>query len=231
MNDSILAIAAPGQNAGSRHSHLPPPEGLFDSMLESQILPVPPGGQNLSAAAIIQTATQQGIPLVVITTSNLSELQGLGLPPEAVARITMNVENGLVVIVPSQTVTIGGTPTTAWYVANPTTGEIIAQSQDGEHQGLLEYASTVGYLASLTLGFESLIFLAATAINPKLGQFAKGGTAAAGGVLANPLAGGLASPGILALFIIDLLVVTLAGGLLAAGDPPLPPEMVDLNMP
>ena len=52
---------------------------------------------------------QQGIPLAVITASNLSLLQALNLPADAIARITTNVQNGLTVIVPTQALTVNGT--------------------------------------------------------------------------------------------------------------------------
>jgi transglutaminase-like putative cysteine protease len=230
VNDSVRAIASPGQSvqatlgfAGTR--------GIFDSILESQILPVPPGGQNLSAAAIIQQSVQQGIPLVVISAGNLSLLQALNLPADAASRITTNVQNGLAVIVPTQPLTVNGTQTTAWYDFNPTTGEIIAESQNGGYQGLTEFGSILATVSFASLAFASLIFVGSYAINPHLGQFVKGATAGAGGVLGNYLVNATETPIGVILFVVDALIVGLATGLLAAGDPPLPPELVDLNLP
>jgi hypothetical protein len=72
--------------------------------------------------------------MAVIGANNLSLLQGLNLPADAVARITTNVQNGLIADVPTQALTINGTQTTAWLNLNPNTGEIIAESEDGGNQ-------------------------------------------------------------------------------------------------
>src|SRR6185312_5194983 len=110
--------------------------GVFDSVLESDALPTVPGAQSSSSITIIEQAEQQGIPFVVITASNLSLLQSLGLHPDALARIATAARAGLEVVVPTQPVTVNGTATSAWYDINPTTGETITESQDGRHQGI-----------------------------------------------------------------------------------------------
>ena len=133
VKDSLRVIAAPGQNpqaamafAGAR--------GIFDSFLESRFVPVPPGGQNFSAAAIVQQAIQQGIPIVVVNPQNVSLLQSLNLSADAIARLTANIQNGLAGDRPTRPVMIGSTQVTAWINVNPTTGEMIAQSENGQHQ-------------------------------------------------------------------------------------------------
>ena len=63
----------------------------------------------MSSATIIQQSIQQGIPLAVITASNLSLLQSLNLPADAIARIVTNVDSGLTVIVPTEALIENGT--------------------------------------------------------------------------------------------------------------------------
>ena len=138
VNDSLRAVASSGQNVQAPLGFAFA-RGMFDSFLEGQLLPNASGGQNLSSVAIIQQSIQQGIPLAVITASNLSLLQSLNLPADAIARITTNVQNGLTVIVPTEALTVNGTQTTAWLNFKPTTGEMIAESQDGGHQGTIEF--------------------------------------------------------------------------------------------
>ena len=123
VNDSILAVAAPGQNVQAPLSFAAA-RGIFDSFLEAQSVPVLPGGVNLSSASIIEQSMQQGIPMVGIGQSNLSARQSLNLPADAIARITTDVQNGLVVIVPTRAITINATPITAWWIVNPATGKI-----------------------------------------------------------------------------------------------------------
>ena len=100
VNDSIRAIASPGQNVQASLAFAA--AGAFSTASWKANASRSPGGQNLSSAAIIQQSMQQGIPLAVITASNLSLLQSLNLPADAIARITTNVQNGLTVIVPTQ---------------------------------------------------------------------------------------------------------------------------------
>ena len=111
---------------------------MVDSVLEANGAADYFGSQNLSAITIIQQSIQQGIALVTIVASNLSLLQTLDLPADATARITANVQNGLTVIVPTQALSVGGQPMTAWFNLNSTTGEMIAESQNGGYQGLTE---------------------------------------------------------------------------------------------
>lgn len=149
VHDSIRTVGKPGQNvlamtsfAGAR--------GVFDSFLEAQSVPVLPGGVNLSSATIIQQSIQEGITLVAINASNQSLLQTLDLPVEAIARISSEIQDGLSVIVPSRSVIVNGTPTTAWWVVNTTTGEILSQGQDGSFQGLSELSTGTLITAIIT---------------------------------------------------------------------------------
>ena len=140
MHDSIRALGTPGQNVQAPLAFASA-RGIFDSLLEGQAFPSVPGAQSSSSAAIIQQSLQQGIPLATIDASHLSLLQSFELPADAIARITTNVQNGLTVIVPTEAVTVDGTQTTAWFNFNPTTGEEIAESEDGGHQVIATYAA------------------------------------------------------------------------------------------
>ena len=95
VKDALLTIVAPGQNVKASFVFASV-RGVYDSFLEGQVLQS--GGQDMSAATIVAQAMSQGIPLAVITSANLSLLQTMNLPVDAVARITANVQNGLTVI-------------------------------------------------------------------------------------------------------------------------------------
>jgi uncharacterized membrane protein len=155
VNDSIRAIVSPGQNVQAPLA-FGVARGMFDSVLEANALPITTGSQNLSAVAIIQQSVQQGIPLVAISASNLSQLQTLDLPADAIARITTNVENGLTVNVPARAISENGTPITAWFNYNPTTGEMIAENQNGGHQGVTEF--TFQQALGISIAVHILIF-------------------------------------------------------------------------
>jgi uncharacterized membrane protein len=225
MHDSVRAIASPGQNVQAQLSFASA-RGLFDSFLEAQALPVAPGGQNLSAVAIIGQAHQQGIPLAAINANNLTLLQTFNLPAEAMARITRNIQNGHTVIVPIQAVTVNGVQTTAWLNHDPTTGEIIAESQDGRNQGLIEYAFLL-YHVALLVTFVSWEF---TLTNPPLpnDQLAKAAVGIGLGLAATAVAlSTIAAP----ILVLALSVDAGLFALLAVKDPPLAPVTSNLNLP
>ncbi|MGO9923686.1 MAG: choice-of-anchor Q domain-containing protein, partial [Isosphaeraceae bacterium] len=223
VNDSLRAIGSPGQNVQAALGFASD-RGVFDSMLESQMLPVSPGSQNSSAAAIIQEAMQQGIPLAVITASNISVLQGFDLPADALARITTNVESGLTVIVPTEALTVNGIQTTAWFNVNPTTGETIAESEDGGNQGIVEYDVSLEVDGSVNvviltedsvgeIGFTRFTF------TPQQLQILKKATANENKAALL----GVTAPWALFSFAIEEVLIFI--------DPPLPLETINWNLP
>ena len=139
IRDSIWAIAAPGQNVQASFAFASS-RGIADSELENEVLPAVQGGQNLSAISIISQAVAQGIPLVPIDASTITELGPLTLPSDAKARIVTAVALGMTVIVPSESITINGVQTTAWFEENPSTGETVAVAQDGGHESFISYS-------------------------------------------------------------------------------------------
>lgn len=144
MHDTIGALATPGQDTQAARAFATA-RGMFDSFLEATVFPPSTGMQNLSAAMIVLQSMEEGIPLVALTESNLSILQSLNLPADAIARITANVQTGLTVIVPTQALIVDGARTTAWFDLDPSTGEMIAEGEDGAYQGISEFG---GYRAA-----------------------------------------------------------------------------------
>ena len=118
IRDSIQAVAFPGQNVHALLSFAIS-RGIADSELESQVIPAIQGGQNLGAVSIINASLAQGIPLVVINASTLSQLDSLNLTADAKARITTDVQAGVTVIVPASSITVNGQATTSWFEVNP----------------------------------------------------------------------------------------------------------------
>ena len=71
------------------------------------MLPIPPGGQNLSAASIHQQAIKQGIPLVFRDPDvTLVDSSTPNLPATRSRRITTDIQAGQTVVVPTQPVII-----------------------------------------------------------------------------------------------------------------------------
>ena len=232
VKDSLQAIASPGQNlraalgfAGAR--------GLFDSFLEDQALPVLPGGQNLSAAAVIQESMQQGIPMAVISASNISALRGFEVPPDALARITKDVESGLTLIVPTEALIINGSQTTAWFNVDPTTGEVIAQSEDGGDLGLVEYGAVLRSIQQriLVLATSTIITLSSyAAANPATTQAKLKAYVFLQDYLTSPTLPAPPIPTEVSLLVLVPAYFALTIGL-ALGDPPLSDSTFGLELP
>src|SRR5208337_5010855 len=230
VNDSVRAVASPGQNvqtpmafAGAR--------GLFDSFFEADSVAVPPGGQNLSAVVILQQSIQQGIPMAIIGASNLSLLQGLGLPADAVARITTNVQNGLLVEVPTHALTINGTQTTAWLNFNAATGEIIAESESGGYSDFVEYAAVNEEGNSVTVNVLTYRGGFNFAFNKANLRLAKEGVTTFTGAVGGELYAQFAPlEAVLALEDGQELLIRVIKAL-AGRDPSVPPETINLDLP
>ena len=235
VHDSINAIAS-GQNTQAPFGFAAV-RGIFDSILESDAVPVPPGGVNLSSMSIIMRLQAAGVPIVTIGEQNLSALQTLNLPSDAIARMTSDVQNGLVVIVPATGLKIDGTATTAWLVANRVTGEVLSQDQNGGYAG-----DFVGFLA--TNAFAGILYgvavsniggLMASGISQKpytVQSFAKNSLIGAVGGLIFGIPGGFLFG--LASWVTNIpLDGVLKGPLapLANIDPPVAPLLVGLNIP
>jgi transglutaminase-like putative cysteine protease len=246
LNDVLRALASPGQNALAALAFASA-RGLVDSFLEAQAVPASPGSTNLSAAIIVQQSIQQGIPLAVINARNVALLQTLQLPADAIARITANVGNGLTVIVPTRALNVNNSQITAWFSYNPTNGEVVAESQTGEYQALVEYGLILG-LGSLVVYkyFHPGPFVGPNiSINPLVAKTIATGVLGAlsslvGGVAGNAIYAYLTTAGAtvtgLLLGSVGLFIVLAAAGIVAAvllakNDPPLPFGTADEDLP
>jgi uncharacterized membrane protein/sugar lactone lactonase YvrE len=233
MHDSIRAVASPGQNAQAPLG-FSSARGMFDSFLEAQALSSGPGGQNLSSIAIIQQSIQQSVPLAVITSSNLSLLQTLNLPADAIARITSDVQNGLTVLVPTRALMVNGMQMTAWFDINQITGETIAESTNGGHQALLAWAVTL--TGAVSLGIVIQAEIDNVKFNGNLPNWEKAAKTGALNYLA-AISGLAVLPFALEGAVLVTAIALVEGvawgvdGVLSSLDPPLQPVTTDLNLP
>ncbi len=146
LRDTIRSEPLPGQGVTASQT-FQGARGLAESLLEGQVASAvaPSSSQQpavtYSTASIFQAASEEGIPLVAISTDNMGVLDSLPLSAEAKARITGAVEQGNDVIVPNQNVTIDGAQAVGWFQINPTTGETVGVTEDGGHQGLFEWVA------------------------------------------------------------------------------------------
>jgi uncharacterized membrane protein len=135
LQDSPQVVVAPTQSADIE-STLQFMHGFVDSVMEGAVFD--PASQSFetqptSAWGTLLAAIEGNTPALVVTPSNLAELDSLPLSAEAKARITAAVQLGDSVLVPTAPVTINGSTTVAWLQVDPTTDNVVAVAEDGTH--------------------------------------------------------------------------------------------------
>ena len=147
LKDDIRAIASPGQATASV-APFQTARGILEDLVETNVFPSPTAvsgvqlKSQISATSVFAAATAQGIPLVALTPQDPGSLDQLALDATAKVRITSALQQGLVIIIPSKDVVIGGQSTVAWFQLDPVTGAIVGVGEDGSHQELAQYGFT-----------------------------------------------------------------------------------------
>ncbi|HWB10387.1 MAG TPA: DUF4214 domain-containing protein [Pirellulales bacterium] len=192
MEDQVRVVSAAAQ-ASSAAFGFNLQRGIIESVLEgmtgemsSSVGESSAVAPTISTSEIFDAATQQNIPLVIVSASNLANLASLNISAEAKARITAAVDSDKVVLVPARSVTLNGTTTVGWYEVDPATGAATGVLEDGSHGADLEWVlnlaknvfqfvtkiknetTAVAFLAGLTGGayVEVLTFYALLGIHP-----------------------------------------------------------------
>ena len=158
LRDTMRTYAAPFQSQAAV-AGFTTTQGLTDSLIESQIassLGGPNANSVNSSYGIFSAAVSAGIPVVAITSLNLSTLSTLDIPADAKARIAQEVGAGNFVFVPSTTMNVNGTPSISWLEGNVATNSLISVSEDGTHgAGISGTAGTYAIFVPLAvLGIE-----------------------------------------------------------------------------
>ena len=154
MKDDARDIEAPGQAFGVSF-FFEQMRGYFDSALEGQVLAAATGQQVVTFDTVTEALAAQGGRLVLISQDNLGDLDRLSLSADAKARITQEVNSGLVVLTPTQMVTINGQSTVEWLQVNFATGQVISVAPDGGHQAAIEYV----YVLDNPINVASIAFI------------------------------------------------------------------------
>ena len=154
MKNDARDIEAPGQAFGVSF-FFEQMRGYFDSALEGQVLAAATGQQVVTFDTVTEALAAQGGQLVLISQDNLGDLDRLSLSADAKARITQEVNSGLVVLTPTQMVTINGQSTVEWLQVNFATGQVISVAPNGGHQAAIEY----GFALDNPLNVASIAFI------------------------------------------------------------------------
>lgn len=161
-SNDVRAVAYPGQNITAVPTFNMTrgfgENAIETNVVESQLAEDGDPRTVISTATVFAAATAQGIAPLIIGSENLNQIGALDASAEAKVRMTQAVENGLVVIVPSRSVIVGQTLTTAWYEVDPVMGNTVGVTEDGGHQALSEhvaFSAAITFLVSALQGFAT----------------------------------------------------------------------------
>lgn len=105
---------------------------LFKVLADFGALAIAPKLATDDIHAVFEAATRDGAAIVVITPDTAEQLlDTLDLPAAERARVAAPLAEGKVVVIPSKTVSLDGARTTAWWVFDPVTGELVDRLADG----------------------------------------------------------------------------------------------------
>ena len=244
LRDKIRVEASPRQ-ASNASFNFNVFRGFSENAAENAVAAqANPSGAATSTGQIFAAAQQQGIPLVLLTSTDIAQLSSYQLDPTATARITAALQASEVILVPASLVTVGGEETSAWFEIDPTTGYTTGVMEDGSHQGIEEEEVDSEFETLLAAGvFASGAFMVGLVygaslqylphaeaqeiknnINHWVGYPA--GIGAIGGFFFKTPA-----VGIVAAIIGDFVLGVDIGADLVHVDPSLPPELSDLTIP
>jgi len=240
--EDLRVVPYPGQNPQAEVA-FNFAKGLIDNVYEQDVVPAVAESTNLGTFAILQQALAQNIPLVTIGPDNLPALDALNLPAEAKARIAAAIGQGAVVAVPAQTVTMGTAQVLTWLEMNPTTGAVSGVLQDGTRSDLVEYKAVDGEGAGEVVEVEKeaeqvdKVQQVMKALQDLLDRIKNlpnnpADKIALLGALQKYLSGfNSGSLGSSELRIAAALAYAGLGLAISRGDPPLPDQFFDLNLP
>jgi hypothetical protein len=219
-SNRIRVIARPGQNVEAvrvyQFTRGVRENSIETAVIEQQSISVGDTRPIVSTANIFAAADAQDIPLMFVSSSNANQLNGLDISDEAKARISQAIDDDLIVLVPTRSVALGGSSTTAWYQIDSETGESIGVTEDGGHAAIAEF-SFMQAIIGVEIGIlqSVLIVLGNALFNPDcqaganlkacreiINNSNNGLTVVSAGQAAAGIAGGAAAAGPTGLFIV-----------------------------
>jgi hypothetical protein len=111
--------------------------GVVDGVLERVLFEYLSAPQPaLSTSLLFELAQLAGIPPKLVTTEE--QLASLELEEDARARLHREIAGGSSALVPERPVPLSGLPRSAWWRIDPRSGEVVAVTDEGLHQVIVE---------------------------------------------------------------------------------------------
>lgn len=135
--DSISAVSYPGQAIAMNETFLYG-RGVFESVLEGKVLELFLRKKALTAASIMQEATNRRIPIRFYSELEKDELEKLAMPDHVQKRALKAIVSGSVLIIPDRSVRFEGKDRWGWWEVEPETREAVGVLDTGLHQAMLQ---------------------------------------------------------------------------------------------
>lgn len=133
LRNTIRSLAAPEQ-ARSAVLTARSMKSLGEKSIEQDLLMPTEGGEPAgSLGFLLKAFAQPDVRLVMLTSENLTDLEGYDFPAEARARLSHAALHGKVILAPSTTITVENTARLAWLEMDVMTGDFTAVLDNGTH--------------------------------------------------------------------------------------------------
>jgi hypothetical protein len=136
-HDSVSALPYPGQAVAMGETFLYG-RGVFESVLEGQVLELFSGKKALTTAFIMQEAAKRKVPIRFYSELEKHELEKLAMPDHVRNRALQAIASGSILIVPERSVRFEGKNRWGWWQVDPLTREAIGVLDTGLHQAMLQ---------------------------------------------------------------------------------------------
>jgi hypothetical protein len=118
-------------------------QGVFDTNAEALVLEKL-GGKVENTSDIFSKSRKQGIEWIVIRDSNDPILGQVQISEDIRERVTTDLSQGYIVILPKQPVLNDEQEIFGWWRINPTTGNVVGIGQNGSGQAMTEIVGIIG---------------------------------------------------------------------------------------
>ena len=132
--------------------------GILSSALEHSILEQATGMEALSTIKVFEKATEQGVPILMLSKANYSEKKGLlDLSESVIKDIEQAINNGRMVMVAAEEISVYDWTGTGYIVLNPDTGAAGYMLSGGIAGGSAAYQVHAAFFANVALAIWDMV--------------------------------------------------------------------------
>jgi hypothetical protein len=147
-------------------------QGVLDTNIESLIMP--PGDKILNTSEVFN----EGSGWIALTGPEDKGFKNLELDRDSHERIKQDLENGFLVVAPTNAFKINGEEYTTWWRVDPETGHTLGIGTYGQGQAIAEYVEVAQTMIQLKLQIESYMGIFTCIMNTAAVALAGGDTTA-----------------------------------------------------